>query len=679
MSKLVNRILNSDKEVAAVKYNIKEQRCLKKNLVTLDAEAQYSVKLIDMENRGMKVFYRRFRDKVSKIKTHLKVNEVTRLKDLEATGRLSPPQNTVNTTSMLRIADAEKRLKLQGREHLRKTKSAFTSRSVDAIQESKSNSVMSGTFDSHFNESDSVLRPLTSHRPSTSALDSKLNGSRESISKKRQSIESLDRPQFYKSKTCDAIIQESDFVEKVESKEILTSPPEQTTEKYEPSKCSGICIVYGETPTETYKPVDKEPEKEDTPNKKMSLTFNFIETGNVNSPRIMNKTSSVENEMPKKEEDTVSQSPRRCSVVNNTPLTVNPIEDMLDVTNGTKHEIHDTNDNKEQKSDAVNPDSNNNATPRKTSQHNPDSNNNATPRKTSQHKTTNQFSRICRHQKHQGEARGKDDTTKLRKTEQKPKPQENKQDSDIKNNSQKDKTLHTNTGRDSPLSIKSYNKVAVPRTRNGQSKSARSNFERQSRKKSCNSSPERRSFSATGKSANFAQMTKQYSCHSSIDKEAMKIQESRVSFSISDGLFSLGDDPYEERRQLLLMDEHNRFVILLHKKEDYLERIEEYIKKQLEESLYGCPDGAVGGKKKTKSPKDIWDEIKHCRYLRTDDDEDIDLSQVVTLASEQIKSKQGLKYKPLFGRQKSKKTVTVETKKTEDNKSKDPVNSDSLS
>ncbi|XP_076102046.1 uncharacterized protein LOC143071559 [Mytilus galloprovincialis] len=662
MSKLANRILNSDKEVAAVKYNIKEQRCLKKNLVTLDAEAQYSVKLIDMENRGMKVFYRRFRDKVSKIKTHLKVNEVTRLKDLEATGRLSPPQNTVNTTSMLRIADAEKRLKLQGREHLRKTKSAFTSRSVEAIQESKSNSVMSGTFDSHFNESESVHRLSTSHRPSTSALDSKLNGSRESISKKRQSIESLDRPQFFKSKTCDAIIQESDFVEKIESKEILTPPLEQTTEKYEPSKCTGICIVYGETPTETYKPVVKEPEKEDTPNKKMSLTFNFIETGNVNSPRIMNKTSSVENEMPKKEEDTVSQSPRQCNDVNNGTLTVNPIEDMLDESNGTKHEIPDTIDKKEQKSGSVKP----------------DSNNNATPRKISQHKTTNQFSRTCRHQKHQNETRGKDDTTKLRKTEQKPKPQENKQDSDIKNNCQKDKTLHTNAGRDSPVSIKSYNKVAVPRTRNGQSKSARSNFERQSRKKSCNSSPERRSFSATGKSTNFAQMTKQYSCHSSIDKEAMKIQESRMSFSISDGLFSLGDDPYEERRQLLLMDEHNRFVILLHKKEDYLERIEEYIKKQLEESLYGCPDGAVGGKKKTKSPKDIWDEIKHCRYLRTDDEEDIDLSQVVTLASEQIKSKQGLKYKPLFGKQKSKKTVIVEPKKTEDNKSKDPVSSDSL-
>jgi hypothetical protein len=56
------------------KFNLKEQRCLQKNLVTLDAEASYSVKLIDMENRGMKVFYRRFRDKVSKIRSHLKID-----------------------------------------------------------------------------------------------------------------------------------------------------------------------------------------------------------------------------------------------------------------------------------------------------------------------------------------------------------------------------------------------------------------------------------------------------------------------------------------------------------------------------------------------------------------------------------------------------------------------------
>jgi hypothetical protein len=45
--------------------------------------------------------------------------------------------------------------------------------------------------------------------------------------------------------------------------------------------------------------------------------------------------------------------------------------------------------------------------------------------------------------------------------------------------------------------------------------------------------------------------------------------------------------------------------------------------------------------KRQKSPKDIWDELKKCRYLRKDDEEDIDLSTVVTLASEQLKNKQG--------------------------------------
>ena len=62
----------NDKEVNAVIFNMKEQRCLLKNLTTLDAEASYSLKLIDLNNRGIKMFYKRFKDKVNKIKSTYK-------------------------------------------------------------------------------------------------------------------------------------------------------------------------------------------------------------------------------------------------------------------------------------------------------------------------------------------------------------------------------------------------------------------------------------------------------------------------------------------------------------------------------------------------------------------------------------------------------------------------------
>jgi hypothetical protein len=123
----------NDKEVNAVIFNMKEQRCLLKNLHTLDAEASYSLKLIDLNNRGIKLFYRRFKDKVNKIKSHLQTDEIAQLKILDASGKMKELVKPLNITGALRIADAEKRLKLQGRDNQRMSRSALYRRDSDGF------------------------------------------------------------------------------------------------------------------------------------------------------------------------------------------------------------------------------------------------------------------------------------------------------------------------------------------------------------------------------------------------------------------------------------------------------------------------------------------------------------------------------------------------------------------
>ena len=128
----------NDKEVNAVIFNMKEQRCLLKNLTTLDAEASYSLKLIDLNNRGIKMFYKRFKDKVNKIKSHLQSDEIAHLKILDATGEMRELVKPLNITGALRIADAEKRLKLQGRDYSRVSRSAMYRKCSDAVPMSPS-------------------------------------------------------------------------------------------------------------------------------------------------------------------------------------------------------------------------------------------------------------------------------------------------------------------------------------------------------------------------------------------------------------------------------------------------------------------------------------------------------------------------------------------------------------
>ncbi|XP_061174246.1 uncharacterized protein LOC133183302 [Saccostrea echinata] len=107
------RKMRRDKEMAAVTYNMKEDRCLEKSMQTLNLERSYSMKLLQLDHRIVKVNYKRLKDKVSRIRSYLSVDEINEMKQLEAEGKIKP-LNTVNLGSAIKIAGAAKRLKIQG-------------------------------------------------------------------------------------------------------------------------------------------------------------------------------------------------------------------------------------------------------------------------------------------------------------------------------------------------------------------------------------------------------------------------------------------------------------------------------------------------------------------------------------------------------------------------------------
>jgi len=107
------RKLDNDNEKAAIRYKQKHQRTLEKSMKTLDLEKTYSLKLLDLDHRIVRVNYKHLKDKVSRIRSNLSAHEITHLKDLEASGRMKSYSNTMNLSSALKIAAAAKRLKLQ--------------------------------------------------------------------------------------------------------------------------------------------------------------------------------------------------------------------------------------------------------------------------------------------------------------------------------------------------------------------------------------------------------------------------------------------------------------------------------------------------------------------------------------------------------------------------------------
>ncbi|XP_062581252.1 uncharacterized protein LOC134243047 [Saccostrea cucullata] len=99
-------------EISAMKFNLKEERCLKKNLQLLGVEEDYSLTLINLDNRGVKLYQKRLKDKVSKIKSNLTPTEITEFQKLEEAGKLKGIYPSVTPNLQGRIVAEAKRLNL---------------------------------------------------------------------------------------------------------------------------------------------------------------------------------------------------------------------------------------------------------------------------------------------------------------------------------------------------------------------------------------------------------------------------------------------------------------------------------------------------------------------------------------------------------------------------------------
>ncbi|XP_061174247.1 uncharacterized protein LOC133183303 [Saccostrea echinata] len=99
-------------EISAMKFNLKEERCLKKNLQLLGVEEDYSLTLVNLDNRGVKLYQKKLKDKVSKIKSNLTPTEITEFQKLDEAGKLKGIYPSVTPNLQGRITAEAKRLNL---------------------------------------------------------------------------------------------------------------------------------------------------------------------------------------------------------------------------------------------------------------------------------------------------------------------------------------------------------------------------------------------------------------------------------------------------------------------------------------------------------------------------------------------------------------------------------------
>ncbi|XP_005094512.2 uncharacterized protein LOC101849039 [Aplysia californica] len=101
-----------DKEMSAVTFNLKEQRVLEKSLQTLKLEESYALKLLELDNKVIKVRYRKLKDRVSRIKSHLPADDINKFRELDAKGKMKPLYGNMSLSSAIKIAAASRRLNL---------------------------------------------------------------------------------------------------------------------------------------------------------------------------------------------------------------------------------------------------------------------------------------------------------------------------------------------------------------------------------------------------------------------------------------------------------------------------------------------------------------------------------------------------------------------------------------
>ncbi|XP_077863183.1 uncharacterized protein LOC144346041 [Saccoglossus kowalevskii] len=88
----------SVKETAAVTTNLREAKMLCKQYQALGLEQHYSLKLLDIDQRVIRVQFKRLKDRVSKIKSHLTHDEIAQINE-EEFNSVSARKSRLSTTS----------------------------------------------------------------------------------------------------------------------------------------------------------------------------------------------------------------------------------------------------------------------------------------------------------------------------------------------------------------------------------------------------------------------------------------------------------------------------------------------------------------------------------------------------------------------------------------------------
>ncbi|KAK3098388.1 hypothetical protein FSP39_019018 [Pinctada imbricata] len=104
--------MGSHAEVVAMKFNLKEARYLQKNLHLIDLEKQSSLNLINLDNRDVRIRYKKLKENVGKIKSHLTATEISEMRHLDECGKLEGAYTSVTPNLHARIVAEAKRLKM---------------------------------------------------------------------------------------------------------------------------------------------------------------------------------------------------------------------------------------------------------------------------------------------------------------------------------------------------------------------------------------------------------------------------------------------------------------------------------------------------------------------------------------------------------------------------------------
>ena len=108
----------------AIRCNQQEQRVLAKTLQTLELEEAYSLKLLQVDHRQLRLQQRNLKQRVGLIHSHLNTKDIADMRGQEADGSWEPPRTPVNISGTMRIAAAARRLNLNADRQRAKARSA---------------------------------------------------------------------------------------------------------------------------------------------------------------------------------------------------------------------------------------------------------------------------------------------------------------------------------------------------------------------------------------------------------------------------------------------------------------------------------------------------------------------------------------------------------------------------